>query len=118
MTWGIYNDDIIIVLAILSVSEPLLGRMHIVYETYTSGCDIDRMKHFGFVFHGTWLDESINRGSKLRHTEAKSNEHQTRPGRKEWTVIVTCQSVTYPARLVPTLNVLATITSLTQTLLL
>ena len=71
---------------------------------YTSGCDIDRMKHFGFVLHDTWLDECINRGSKLRLIEAKSSEHQTRPGRKERTVIVTCQSVTYPARLVPTLG--------------
>jgi len=45
---------------------------------YTSECDIDCMKHFGFVLHSTWLDECINRGSKLRRTEAKSNEYQTR----------------------------------------
>jgi len=48
----------------------------------------------------------IEQRVQLKHAEAKSEEQQMRPGRKGWKVIMTWQSMPYPARLVPTPNML------------
>jgi len=47
-----------------------------------------------------------NWGSRLRRAEAKSKEQRMWAGRNCWKVILTWQSVSYQARLVPTLIVL------------